>query len=185
MQYSAAILELLHWCQLLHHIAALGLLSGLYVQADMSSIIRVRKLSFPPELRHRYIELLGVILWVLKFNRFVDNLIDYPETRQRIETSNRLELLRGDEYPYWRDTYSVAQTFALAKIIRSFPTTPVSCSKLKPARYHLWNLTKSHDDTGSEDKKRITENFHTSVAGFMALLCLDTQTSTRLSWSGC
>lgn len=171
----AAIPEQMHRVQCVHHAASIGVGGVLYVQADLIATRRVRFLHFTPEIRHAYLVLINALLSFIDYYTFIHDLPEYPKTPQSRVAAETINFLTK-KAQYCRDAYSVAQYFALGKLIRSQNVTPPSCYKIKYAPFHVWNSRKGHSDTSSQQKSVIGAYFHQDAAVYLAIRLLDSQT---------
>ena len=176
-RFETCVSDITHRTQILHHCASLGINHVLYFRANLKQTKYVRLIYFPDEIINRYRALIGKILKVIAYHDFAQNLPQYPQTLASREAGHKLELLRNPSKPreFYRDPFSVAQTFAIGSLIRSQTETPPCCYRIKPAKYHLWNFIKSHDDASSEAKQRIAGNFSTEVGAYLTIRLLDSQ----------
>ena len=176
-QFAAAVPDRTHRVQILHHTSSLNLSDLLYVQADMTKTQRVRLLRFAPIILQRYRSLIADILHLLDYETSPKIYAFYPSTEESKLAGQKLLLLNQANpkvKPYYREEYSVAQQFALGHLFRSQTETPPAIFKLKPAKNHLWNIHKGHDDVASEYRETISIFIH--LLQLLTLRLLDTQT---------
>ena len=177
--FAKAVPDRTHRVQILHHSSSLNVPNLLYIQADMTKTQRIRLLRDTPTILQRYRALIADILHLLDYQTFAENLRFYPSTEESKLAGKKLLVLdqvHQKTKPHYRDVFSVAQQFALGHLIRSQSETPPPIFRLKPAKNHLWNIHKGHDDVASEYRETIAGNFHTPAATYLTLRLLDTQT---------
>ena len=119
--------------------------------------------------------LIRSLLTYLNYFDFCRDLPDYPNTTNSRRAADSINFLT-EKSTYCRDAYTVAQYFALGRLIRNHPTISPSCYKIKYVPFHVWCSRKGHSDTGSQQKSMIAPYFQQDAATYLAIRLLDSQT---------
>jgi len=177
-QFQDAIPFRQHRCQVLHHCSSLSIPEIVYVQSDLDFSRKYRYIRFSLEILETYRQLISEILNFIQFDAFVENLLVYPTTEESKSAAMKLDSLikQSREAAYCRDAFSVAQQFALGKLLRDLPSTPPACYKIKPAIIDVWNGRKSHSDSASQYKQSVTGACHKGTRSYLLIRLLDSLT---------